>query len=88
MNYILYRSGSVSYTLFSHNETEQCFDIHERILDYFNEEFDYREVANTNELTDMAIALFTCKLVMLAVLEVVTEVRKVIFRGKTRTMTN
>lgn len=88
MNYILYRSGSVSYTLSSHCETEQCFDIQERILDYFNEVFDYREVANTNELTDIAIALFVGKLDMLAVLGAVTEVRKVTFRGKTRTMPN
>lgn len=88
MNYILYRSGSMSYTLSSHSETEQCFDIQELILDYFNEEFDYREVANINELTDMAIALFVGKLVMLAVLGMVTEVRKVTFRSMTRTMTN
>ena len=58
MDYTHYRSGSVSYTLSSHGGTEQRFYIPERVLDYFNEEFDYREVANSSELTDIAVALF------------------------------
>ena len=58
MDYTHYRSGSVSYTLSSHSGTEQRFYIPERVLDYFNEEFDYREVANSSELTDVAVALF------------------------------
>ena len=37
---------------------EQRFYIPERVLDYFNDEFDYREVANSSELTDIAVALF------------------------------
>ena len=41
MDYTHYRSGSVSYTLSSHGGTEQRFYIPERVLDYFNEEFDY-----------------------------------------------
>lgn len=49
MDYTHYRSGSVSYTLSSHGRTEQRFYIPERVLDYFNEEFDYREVANSSE---------------------------------------
>lgn len=58
MNYTHYRSGSVSYTLSSHSGTEQRFYIPERVLDYFNDEFDYREVANSSELTDIAVAIF------------------------------
>lgn len=58
MDYTHYHSGSVSYTLSSHGGTEQRFYIPERVLDYFNDEFDYREVANSRELTDMAVALF------------------------------
>ena len=58
MDYTHYRSGSVSYTLSSHSGTEQRFYIPERVLDYFNEEFDYREVANSSELTDIAVAIF------------------------------
>lgn len=58
MDYTHYRSGSVSYMLPSHSGTEQRFYIPEQVLDCFNEEFDYREVANSRELTDMAVALF------------------------------
>ena len=58
MDYTHYRSGSVSYTLSSYSGREQRFYIPERVLDYFNEEFDYREVANSSELTDIAVALF------------------------------
>ena len=47
-----------SYTLSSHGGREQRFYIPERVLDYFNDEFDYREVANSSELTDMAVAIF------------------------------
>ena len=58
MDYTHYRSGSVSYTLSFHSGTEQRFYIPERVLDYFNEEFDYREVANSSKLTDIAVAIF------------------------------
>ena len=58
IDYTHYRSGSVSYTLSSHGRTEQRFYIPERVLDYFNEEFDYREVANSSDLTDIAVAIF------------------------------
>ena len=44
MDYTHYRSGSVSYTLSSHGGTEQRFYIPERVLNYFNEEFDYRRL--------------------------------------------
>ena len=58
MDYTHYRSGSVSYTLSPHGGREQRFYIPERVLDYFNEEFDYREVANSSDLTDIAVAIF------------------------------
>lgn len=58
MNYTHYRSGSVSYALSSHGGTEHRFYIPEQMLDYFNEEFDYREVANSSDLTDIAVAIF------------------------------
>ena len=58
MDYTHYRSGSVSYTLSSHSGREQRFYIPERVLDYFNDEFDYREVTNSSELTDIAVAFF------------------------------
>ena len=58
MDYTYCRSSSVSYTLSYHRGTEQHVYIPERILDYFNEEFDYREVANSRKLTDIAVALF------------------------------
>ena len=58
MDYTHYRSGSVSYMLSSHSGREQRFYIPERVLDYFNEEFDSREVANSSELTDIAVAIF------------------------------
>ena len=61
MDYTHYRSGSVSYTLSSHGGTEKRFYIPERVLDYFNEEFDYREVANSNRKS-ICIALFLNKL--------------------------
>ena len=48
----------MSYTLSPHGGREQRFYIPERVLDYFNEEFDYREVANSSELTDIAVAIF------------------------------
>ena len=83
IDYTQYRSGSVSYTLSSHSGTEQRFYIPERVLDYFNEEFDYREVANSSELTDIAVAIFVGPYLP----EVVAEVRKAIFPGGTRMMT-
>ena len=94
MDYTHYRSGSVSYMLSSHGGTEQRFYIPERVRDYFNEEFDYREVANSSELTDIAVAIFVGVLQKLTAAaaypvmpEVVAEVRKAIFPGGTRTMT-
>ena len=55
--YNTYRPGMVSYTL-NHENQEHHFYIPERVLDCFNDEFDYRIVANSQELTDMAVAIF------------------------------
>lgn len=55
--YNTYRPGTVSYTL-NHENQEYHFYISEKVLDCFNDEFDYRFVSNSHELTDMAVAIF------------------------------
>lgn len=55
--YTNYRPNTVSYTL-THAGQEQRFYIPEKVLEYFNDEFDYRDTENSQELTDMAVALF------------------------------
>lgn len=55
--YNTYRSGTVSYTLNYENQNHH-FYIPEKVLDCFNNEFDYRHTANSRELTDMAVAIF------------------------------
>ena len=37
---------------------EQRFYIHEKVIEFFDNEFDYRETANCEELTNLAVALF------------------------------
>ena len=44
--------------VFTYEGKEHRFYIPEKVLDCFNDEFDYRIVANTQELTDMAVAIF------------------------------
>ncbi|MCR1854811.1 relaxase/mobilization nuclease domain-containing protein [Parabacteroides distasonis] len=51
------RSDIIPYTL-THEGKEHRFYIPEKVLDYFNDEFDYRSVSNCKELTDMATAIF------------------------------
>ena len=55
--YNTYRPGTVSYT-FNHESQEHHFYIPEKVLDCFNDEFDYRDTENSQELTDMAVAIF------------------------------
>lgn len=55
--YNTYRSGTISYTL-NHENQNLHFYIPEKVLDCFNDEFDYRHTANNRELTDMAVAIF------------------------------
>ena len=51
------RPDMIPYTL-THDSKEHKFYIPEKVLDCFNDEFDYRFVANSQELTDMAVAIF------------------------------
>ena len=51
------RSGTVPYTL-NHENQNHHFYIPEKVLDCFNDEFNYRYTANSRELTDMAVAIF------------------------------
>lgn len=55
--YNTYHPDTVPYTI-NHESKEHNFYIPEKVLDCFNEEFDYRYIANSRELTDMAIAIF------------------------------
>ena len=52
--YTGYRPDTVSYTL-THSGQEQRFYIPEKVLECFNDEFDYRDIENSQELTDMAV---------------------------------
>ena len=55
--YNTYRSDTGPYTL-NHEGKEHRLYIPEKVLDCFNNEFDYRFVSNYQELTDMAVAIF------------------------------
>ena len=60
IDYTQYRADCqdmIPYTL-THEGKEHKFYIPEKALDCFNDEFDYRFVANCQELTDMAVAIF------------------------------
>ena len=57
IDYTQYRAGTTSYML-EHDGKEQRFYIPEKVLEMFDNEFDYRETANWEELTNLAIALF------------------------------
>ena len=55
--YLTYSQDMISYVL-SHEGKDYKFYIPEKVLDCFNDEFDYRFIANCQELTDMAVAIF------------------------------
>lgn len=55
--YKIYNPNTVPYTL-SHEGQEHRLYIPEKVLNHFNDEFDYRFVSNSQELTDMAVAIF------------------------------
>ncbi len=57
IDYTRYRSDTTPYTL-EHDGREQRYYIPEKVMYLVNDEFDYREVANWQELTNFAIALF------------------------------
>lgn len=55
--YTDYRPGTSPYHIGIDGESRRFF-IPDEALDVFNDEFDYRETANSRDLTDMAAALF------------------------------
>ena len=55
--YTEYRTGTSPYRMEVDGESRRFF-IPDDVLQVFNDEFDYRETANSRELTDMAVALF------------------------------
>ena len=55
--YNTYRSDTVPYTL-NHEGKEHQLYIPGKVLDCFNDEFDYRFISNYQEITDMAVAIF------------------------------
>ena len=55
--YNTYHWGTAPYTL-NHENQNYHFYIPEKVLDCFNNEFDYRHTVNSQELTDMAVAIF------------------------------
>ncbi len=56
-DYAYYRSDTISYTVDTDGGSRRLF-IPEKAMEVFNDEFDYREVANYKDLTDLAVALF------------------------------
>ena len=56
-NYTMYHPTSIPYTV-NHNGTNHKFYIPEKIMDFFDDEFDYRFISNHQELTDMAVSIF------------------------------
>lgn len=56
-DYTRYRAGTTSYML-EHDGKEQRYYIPERVLELFEDEFDYRDTANWEDLTNLAVALF------------------------------
>lgn len=57
LDYTSWREGTSRYELTHGSKTSQ-FYIPNDVMQVFNDEFDYREIANWQELTDMAVALF------------------------------
>ena len=57
IDYTQYRTGTTAYTLEHDGHEIRCY-IPEKVMDMFNDEFDYRETANWEELTNLAVALF------------------------------
>lgn len=57
IDYTQYHRDYVSYTL-NQNDEEEHYYIPEKVGDYFNDEFDYRTIANSEELKDLAVSIF------------------------------
>lgn len=56
-DYTSWQEGTSGYDL-SHNGKTHRFYIPNDVMQIFDDEFDYREIVNWQELTDMAVALF------------------------------
>lgn len=56
-SYTGYRTGTTLYRIGDERNSPSYF-IPDEALDVFNDEFDYRETANSRDLTDMAVTLF------------------------------
>lgn len=56
-DYTSWREGTSRYELTHEGKTSQ-FYIPNDVMQVFDDEFDYREIANWQELTDMAVAMF------------------------------
>ncbi len=57
IDYKRYRPDTIPYTL-EHDGKERCYYIPEKVMELFDDEFNYREVTNWQELTNLAVALF------------------------------
>ncbi len=57
IDYTRYRPDTIPYTL-ERDSKERRYYIPEKVMELFNDEFDYRETANCQELTNLAVALF------------------------------
>ncbi len=57
IDYTRYRPDAIPYKL-GHDGRQHRYYIPEKVMELFEDEFDYREVANCQELTNLAVALF------------------------------
>lgn len=57
IDYSIWREGTSRYEL-THESKDYRFYIPDKVMQLFDDEFDYREMANHKELTDYAVALF------------------------------
>ncbi len=57
IDYTRYHPNTIPYTL-DLDGKEHRYYIPEKVMELFDDEFDYREVANWQELTNLAVALF------------------------------
>ena len=57
IDYTRYHAGTTSYAL-ERDGKEHRYYIPEKVMEFFDNEFDYRETANFEELTNLAVALF------------------------------
>ncbi len=57
VDYTCYRPDTIPYAL-EHDGKEHRYYIPEKVLEFFDNEFDHREIVNCQELTNLAVALF------------------------------